>query len=250
MKVSIITVVLNGVETIEDCIKSIIRQTHQDIEYVIIDGGSTDGTIDVIKKYRDKISSWMSEPDKGIYDAMNKGIKVVTGEIIGILNSDDIYTNDSVIETVVKTINEKKVDACYGDLVYVDKPNTNKIIRYWRSCEYQEGLFSKGWVPPHPTFFVKKLVYETYGLFDLNFTLAADYEIMFRFLHKHHITTAYIPAILVKMRLGGSSNRSVSNVIKQNMEIARILNRNGLKMSPTFLYHKFINRISQFGKHS
>jgi len=205
VKVSIITVVYNGKNTIEDCLKSVANQTYPLIEHIIIDGGSTDGTLDVIKKYKNKIAKVISEPDKGIYDAMNKGLRSADGDIIGILNSDDMYADNSVIESVVSTITDNNVDSCYGDLVYVDRDDTAKIKRQWKAGEYKKEKFKKGWMPPHPAFFVKKEMYERYGYLNLDFPLAADYELMLRFLYRYGITTAYIPKVLVKMRAGGTS---------------------------------------------
>ena len=205
MKVSILTATYNSSETLEDCIKSVANQTYPLIEHIIIDGGSTDGTLDVIKKYKNKIAKVISEPDKGIYDAMNKGLRSADGDIIGILNSDDMYADNSVIESVVSTITDNNVDSCYGDLVYVDRDDTAKIKRQWKAGEYKKEKFKKGWMPPHPAFFVKKEMYERYGYLNLDFPLAADYELMLRFLYRYGITTAYIPKVLVKMRAGGTS---------------------------------------------
>jgi len=216
VKVSIITVVYNGKNTIEDCLKSVANQTYPLIEHIIIDGGSTDGTLDVIKKYKNKIAKVISEPDKGIYDAMNKGLRSADGDIIGILNSDDMYADNSVIESVESTITDNNVDSCDGDLVYVDRDDTAKIKRQWKAGEYKKEKFKKGWMPPHPAFFVKKEMYERYGYLNLDFPLAADYELMLRFLYRYGITTAYIPKVLVKMRAGGTSRPGLS--IKATIE--------------------------------
>ena len=206
MKVSIVTPTFNSSKEIEDCLTSVNSQTCCDIEHIIVDGGSKDGTLDIVEKYRgNRISIVISEHDNGIYDAMNKGIKAVTGDIVGILNSDDIYGNEQVIENVVKVITVNNVDSCYSDLVYVDRQNIDKRIRYWKSGNFYKERFKKGWMPPHPTFFAKKSVYEQYGLLNLDFPLAADYELMLRFLYKYEISTAYIPIVLVKMRTGGTS---------------------------------------------
>jgi len=205
MKISIITVVYNGKNTIEDCLRSVRNQTYPSIEHIIIDGGSTDGTVEVIKRYEDRIVYWISEPDKGIYDAINKGIRESTGDIIGILHSDDFYTDENVINDVVKAISANKVDSCYGDIIYVDRKDTNKVTRYWRAGEYDREKFRKGWMPPHPTFFCKRSIYEKYGLLNLDFPLAADYELMLRFLYKYQVSATYIPRILVKMRTHGTS---------------------------------------------
>lgn len=245
MPVSIITPVLNGHSTIEDTIKSVLDQSYKDIEYIVIDSGSTDGTLDILGKYKDNIKV-LFEPQKGIYATMNKGIKMSSGDIIGIINSDDFYASDSVVETVVKTISEKQSDSCYGDLVYVDRLNTDKVARYWKSCEYKEGLFEKGWMPPHPTFFVKRWVYEKYGVFDVSLPAASDFELLFRFLKKHKIKSCYIPELLVRMRLGGFSNNSIRNIIKQNMVIADILKKNGTNISPFFFCSKIAEKLKQF----
>ncbi len=248
MIVSIITAVLNNKELIEYCIKSVINQTYQNIEYIIIDGGSTDGTIEVMKRYEDKITKWISEPDKGIYDALNKGIKLASGEIIGFLHADDVYANDEVIEKVANVFIKYNVDSCYGDLQYVDKNNTDKIIRYWKSQPYRDGLFRKGWMPPHPTFFVKREVYEKYGFFNTDFKIAADYELMLRFFEKHKITTYYIPEVLIKMRLGGVSNRSLTNLITKTTEDYRAWKVNSLKRSFYTIPFKNLSKIPQFFK--
>lgn len=247
MKISIITVVLNNSSYIEDCIISVLDQTFKDIEYIIIDGGSTDGTIDIIKKYEKKISKWMSEPDNGTYDAMNKGIKHAKGDIIGFLNADDIYYNDDVLERVVSVLEDSRIDACYADLVYVDKQDTEQVIRYWHSQQFKPGLFKKGWVPPHPTFFVKKKIYDHCGGFDLKYKLAADFELMARFLEYYKINVYYVPEIFVKMRLGGVTNKSIFNIIKQNFEIIDACKKNNIEVFiPMFLINKFFSKIKQF----
>lgn len=244
MKISIITASLNCVETIEECIQSIINQTYPNIEHIVIDGGSKDGTLDVVNKYKDKISKVISEPDKGLYDAMNKGIKFAQGDIIGILNSDDVYNDKYVLEDVFKAFISKGVDTCYGDLVYVDREDISNIIRYWKSEEYDKSKFKKGWMPPHPTFFVKKEIYKKYGLFNLDFPLAADYEIMLRFLYKHNVTTTYIPRVLVKMRVGGISKpgKYTLGAIKENYLAWKV---NSLDYPITLLF-KPISKIKQF----
>jgi glycosyltransferase involved in cell wall biosynthesis len=244
MKVSIITVVYNGKNTIEDCIKSVAGQTYPNIEHIIIDGGSTDGTVEVIKRYKDKFSYWVSEPDNGIYDAMNKGIKAATGDIIGILNSDDMYADNSVIESVVRTITENNVDSCYGDLVYVDRDDTAKIKRQWKAGKYKKERFKTGWMPPHPAFFVKKEMYKRYGYLNLNFPLAADYELMLRFLYKHEVSAAYIPKVLVKMRAGGTSKPGLYTV-RAIIENYRAWKVNGLHYPITVLLKPFA-KIYQF----
>jgi len=246
MKVSIITVVFNSQATIKDAISSVLNQTYKNLEYIIVDGGSTDGTLDRVGQYGNKISKIISEPDKGIYDAMNKGIKLASGDVIGILNSDDIYADGGVIENVVNKMNDTGAALCYGDLVYVDKDNTEKVIRNWKSGIYNEESFKKGWMPPHPTVFVKRWVYEKYGVFNLSLPIASDFEILFRLMGKHKIESCYIPRVLVKMRLGGESNKSIFNVIKQNLVIMRILKENKIRISPFFLFSKIKDKLKQF----
>jgi len=248
MKVSIITVSLNSAKTIEDCIQSVLNQSYKNIEYIIIDGGSTDGTLDIIKKYESKISFWISEKDYGIYHAMNKGINLATGKIIGIINSDDIYADNFVIENIVEFITKENVDSCYGNLIYVDRKNTNKIIRFWKAREYSRIAFQKGWMPPHPTFFVKKEVYEKYGLFNLKFPIVADYELMLRLLYKHKISIAYIPKVLVKMRIAGKSRPSFINIINNSISCYHAWKANGLRPKIITFLLKPLSKVSQFLK--
>ncbi|MFM2000041.1 MAG: hypothetical protein RL204_1988 [Bacteroidota bacterium] len=246
MKVSIITISYNSAETIEDTIKSVVGQDYPNIEYIIIDGASKDETLSIVGKYKDKIAKVVSEKDKGIYDAMNKGVENATGDIIGILNSDDYYYDESVISEVVQIFEKEKTDGLYADLVYVDRADSDKVIRYWKSGEYQPGKFLKGWMPPHPTFFVKKEVYEKFGLYSTDLRSAADYEFMLRVIHKHNISLSYMPRILTKMRVGGMSNVSLKNRWKANMEDRRAWKINGLKPKWYTLTVKPLSKILQF----
>ena len=246
MKVSIITISYNSAETIEDTIKSVVGQDYPNIEYIIIDGASKDETLSIIGKYKDKIAKVVSEKDKGIYDAMNKGVENATGDIIGILNSDDYYYDESVISEVVRLFEKENTDGLYADLVYVDRADSDKVIRYWKSGEYQPGKFLKGWMPPHPTFFVKKEVYEKFGLYSTDLRSAADYEFMLRVIHKHNISLSYMPRILTKMRVGGMSNVSLKNRWKANMEDRRAWKINGLKPKWYTLTVKPLSKILQF----
>jgi len=248
-RISIITVVKNNAQTIKDAIDSVLSQTYQNIEYTVIDGGSTDGTVEIIKSYGGKITKFISEPDNGIYDAMNKGIKLATGDIIGILNSDDVYFNEYVIENVVKKFEETNVDCVYGDLYFVRKSDLGKVVRYWKSSVFIQGSFSKGWHPPHPTFFVRRAIYEKYGLFDLNFKIAADYELMLRFLEKYKISNSYIPEVLVKMRVGGVSNMSFKNIIKANVECYRAWKVNWLRAPILLGIKKLLIKTLQYFNH-
>jgi len=247
MKISIITVAFNAVNTIEDTIESVVAQTYSNIEYIVVDGGSIDGTVDVIKKYSEYIHMWISEPDKGIYDAMNKGIAMATGDVIGILNADDVYAHTDALQKISEAFEDTVIDCCYGDLVYVSE-DLSQDIRYWKSSIYDESLFAKAWIPPHPTFFVRKEGYERCGKFDSQYKLAADYELMLRFLWKFKLRSAYIPDTLIKMRLGGVTNNSLGNIIRGNIEIYKAAKSYGLGIGLNFLFSKIANRFSQFIK--
>ena len=210
---SIVTVSFNSQETILDTFNSIRNQDYKNIEYIVVDGGSKDKTLEIINENNDIISNWVSEPDKGIYDAMNKGIKMSTGEFVAILNSDDVYYDNNVVSKVVNHFTENNCDIVYGNLNYVEQYNLEKIVRKWRCNEYKE-VFLKGWHPAHPSFFVRKKLYENFG-FDLDFKIAADFEIMFRFMEIHKMNSSYLNQVLVKMRTGGESNQSLKNIFKR-----------------------------------
>jgi glycosyltransferase involved in cell wall biosynthesis len=246
MKVSIITPTFNSADTLQDTIHSIGIQTHSDIEYIIIDGGSKDGTIDIIKKNVDLIAYWISEPDHGIYDAMNKGISMATGEIIAILNSDDFYVHEYVISEVVNCFKRNQVDSIYGNLQYVGRENTSKVIRHWVSGHYQRRKFLFGWMPPHPAFFVKRKLYLFLGQFNTQLKTSADYELMLRFLYKHKVSSHYLPELLVKMRVGGASNQSWKKRVIANLEDRRAWKMNGLQPYFFTAVLKPLRKINQF----
>lgn len=246
MKISIITIAFNSEETIEETIQSVIAQDYSNIEYIVIDGGSTDGTMSIVEKYLDKLAVVVSEPDKGIYDAMNKGVSLATGKLIGILNSDDIYANNSVVSSIVTKVADN--DSVYADLVYVDRNNTDKVTRYWKSGEYKLGLFRKGWMPPHPTFFLKKKCYDEFGTYNLSLKSAADYELMLRMLHKNKISVVYLPEVITKMRVGGQSNVTLMNRLKANKEDRLAWKINNLKPGLFTLSMKPLRKITQFIK--
>jgi len=246
LKISIITVVFNSVTTIKDTIESIISQDYKSIEYIIIDGGSTDGTIDIINSYAKHVNYFLSERDNGIYDAMNKGIKIATGDVIGILNSDDFYPNSFVISNVSKSFQRYNCDAVYGDLIYLKANNISKIKRYWQAGEYSTSKIKNGWMLPHPTFFVKKEIYNRYGLYDTELKSAADYHMILRLLYKENISVYYIPMILVNMRTGGKSNRSLLNRIKANKEDSLAWTRNQLNKPFFVRLKKPLQKLKQF----
>ena len=177
---------------------------------------------------------------------MNKGIDMASGDIVGFLNSDDIYAGPNILDLVVKTFENNDIDSCYGDLVYVSKDDTNKIIRNWKSCEFNYELFKNGWHPPHPTFFVKKSIYENYGVFDTKYKIGADYALMLKFLVKHKITSKYIPEVMVKMRVGGSSNKNLFNILRANLECYRAWREYGLIISPFFILKKPFSKLIQY----
>jgi len=247
MKVSIITATYNSQETVLDTIDSVATQTYDNIEHIIIDGKSTDSTLLIIKENSDKISKIISESDNGIYDALNKGIKNATGDVIAFMHADDIYANNTIIEKVVKLFNEKQTDSVYGDLQYVSKNDTNKVIRFWKSEEFIFSKLKKGWMPPHPTFFVKKEIYNKFGYFDTSYRIAADYDIILRFLGKHKISTSYLPEVMIKMRVGGESNKSIENIIKKMREDVKALKKNKLGNWHT-VFMKNIIKIPQLFK--
>jgi glycosyltransferase involved in cell wall biosynthesis len=218
LKISIITVAFNSQSTIKHTIESVKSQDYSNVEYIIIDGGSTDWTLEVLEYCKENIDHFISENDSGIYDAMNKGIKAATGDIIGILNSDDFYPNNSVISKVADVFNTTECDCLYGDLVYVKNSDARKIVRYWKSGKFNVNKIKKGWMLPHPTFFVRKKIYNKYGMYNTQLKSAADYEMILRLLYKHKLKVEYIPEIMVKMRMGGKSNESIFNRLRANYE--------------------------------
>ncbi len=246
MKVSIITASFNSASTILDTIKSVITQSYTDIEYIIIDGGSTDATVGIIQAFSPWISHWVSEPDEGIYDAMNKGIHLATGDIIAFLNSDDFYVHSDVISQVVNHFKRTNADSIYGNIQYVNPHNTQKIVRHWVSGMYQRHKFLLGWMPPHPAFFVKREVYLTLGCFNTRLKTSADYEFMLRTLYKHKVSSDYLPELIVRMRTGGASNRSIRKRLIANWEDRLAWKINGLR--PYFFTPvlKPIRKIKQF----
>jgi len=245
MKISIITSVYNNQKTIKDAIESVLEQTYENVEYIIVDGGSSDDTISIVKSYGDKISKFVSEKDKGIYDGLNKGVKHATGDVVAFLHSDDIYATPTILENVVKAFqSDQNFDGIYGDLVYTPKDDTIKVLRYWKSRDFDETLLAKGWMPAHPTLFLKREVYEKYGGFDLSFKIAGDYDFMLRVLSAG-IKVKYIPEVLYKMRVGGESNKSLKNIILKSKEDIRALRKNGVGGYGSLMIKNF-SKIGQF----
>ncbi len=247
-KISIITVCYQADNTLEQTIQSVLAQTHDNIEYLLIDGASTDNTPQILEKYSDQIDIIISEKDKGIYDAMNKGIKLATGDIIGFLNADDLFMHNKVLENIEKILSDPSIDACYADLVYFKvNEGLEKISRYFKSSPFKLGDFGKGWCPPHPTFYVRKSVYQKLGGFNLDYKMGNDVELMMRFLEKENIVAQYLPEVLVKMRLGGVSNQSVRNIYEQNKNILVAAKNLDIHINPLlFILYKVIDRIKQF----
>jgi len=247
-KITIITVSFNSAQTIGDTLKSVAAQAHPNIEHIIVDGASTDQTINIVEGFP-HVAKCISEKDEGIYFAMNKGIAMASGDIIGILNADDLYADDEVIAKAAAIFQDPAVDATYADLVFVDRDDVSKVVRTWKSGPFKRASMYNGWMPPHPTFFVRRSIYEKYGLFNTILRSAADYELMLRFLLKHQINLSYIPETIIKMRQGGKSTASISNRIKANWEDRKAWKMNGLKPHFFTLILKPLRKIKQFISH-
>jgi glycosyltransferase involved in cell wall biosynthesis len=245
VKISIITAVLNGRDTIRDTISSVRRQHHPDIEHIVIDGASTDGTVEILESCRDQFSVLVSEKDLGIYDALNKGIGLATGEVVGFLNSDDLFEDEWVISRIAAAFADGAVEAVYGDLVYVDRSDPRLVERYWRAGRYSRRRLGWGWMPPHPTFYARRSVYERLGNFDTLHAIASDYDCMLRFLGPGGIVPTYIPAVLVKMRMGGVSNRSMGGTLQKSREDLRALIRNRVGGVGALVW-KNLSKVGQF----
>jgi glycosyltransferase involved in cell wall biosynthesis len=246
MKISIITVVRNNASTIKDTIDSVLKQTYSNVEYIVIDGSSTDGTIEIIQGYKKYIKKFISEKDKGVYDAMNKGINLATGDVIGLLNGDDVYFDETVLQNVANAFKKNESDCVYGDLYYVARNNLDEIVRYWKSSKFKKGSFARGWHPPHPTFFLKKEVYSKYGLYDIEMKVSADFDLMLRLLEKYNITSHYLPTILVRMRTGGMSNKTIKNIIISNQSILRSFDKYKIKINKfMYLIYRLLPKVMQ-----
>jgi glycosyltransferase involved in cell wall biosynthesis len=246
MKITIITVVYNNVSTIRQCIESVLTQDHNDLEYIIIDGSSTDGTLDIIKEYDKKISTLISEKDSGLYDAMNKGIKVATGEVVGILNSDDFFYDNSVISRISEAFSDKTIDATISDIVFVKNSSTDKVLRRYSSKEWKPSKFAWGYMPPHPSFFVKRSLLNQLGLYKTDYKIAADYELLIRYLLINRINWKYLPIITTKMRTGGASTKGLKSLLTINKEIARACKENNVFSNYLMIYSKYFFKPFEF----
>ena len=246
MKISIITATYNSSATISDCIRSVNEQTYDNIEHIIIDGASKDNTLEIIKNMPNRVAKIISESDKGIYDAMNKGVQIASGEIVGILNSDDILYSENTISNIVNAFQYFKPDGVFGNMQFVDFNDLNKVIRTWRGSPYSNGSFRKGWHPSHPTFYVKKNIYEKYGIYDNDMDVSADFELMLRFIEKYHIKTHYLNEFIVKMRYGGESTGSLKKILIGNRNVMRAFKKNGIKVSLLYPFYRLIPKLKQF----
>jgi len=244
MKVSIITITYNSAKTVRDTLQSIANQSYKNIEHIVVDGASKDNTLDIVREFPNvKV---LSEPDEGIYDAMNKGVAMTTGDIVGILNSDDFYSNNDIIQTVVDTFIKEKVDSVYGDIVFVNPDDLNKVTRRYSSANWYPEKMAAGYMPAHPSFFVKRIHYEKIGNFKVDYAISADYELLIRFLYVNRISYHYINEALVTMRTGGASNQSLKSVYVLNKEVIRACRENGIKMNYTKLGFKYFNKLLEF----
>lgn len=249
MKVTIITVCYNSATHIEDAINSVLEQDYADIEHIVIDGNSRDGTQRILEKYNDKLAYWTSEPDHGIYDAMNKGIKKATGDVIGILNSDDFYFDNQVISKVAKAFSDQSTEAVFGDLIFVDPKDLNRTVRTYSSKNWHPDKFSRGYMPAHPTFFVKREFYEKHGLFETDYEIAADYEMLIRLLYVYKLKYTYLPIKMVKMRRGGVSSNGIKSNIILNNEIIRACRKHGIKTNALKIYPKYFRKVFELFNH-
>lgn len=246
MKISIITATFNSAQTVRDTFNSILKQTYKNIEYIVVDGLSKDNTLDIIKEYEPFFNGkmrWISEKDNGLYDAMNKGITMASGDIIGILNSDDFFTSNDILATIVETMSNKNIDAVYGDIHFVNNKDTKKCIRYYSSAVFRPHLMSIGLMPAHPSFYCKRKIYEKYGLFDTEFKIGADFESLLRYIYIHKIKTKYIKRDFVTMRIGGASTRNIKSRLQIMQDHIKAMKKNGVKSNIFILSLRYPYKI-------
>lgn len=246
MKISIVTVVYNCVNTIQGCIESVLNQDYHDVEYIIIDGGSKDGTVDVIKQYEDRIAKFISEKDKGIYDAMNKGIKMATGDVVGILNADDFFYSNDTLSKIAKAFDKKpELDATIADIVFVNETNT-RVLRHYDAKNWRPSKFAWGFMPPHPSFFCKRHLFDKLGYYKTDYKIAADYELLIRYLYVNKIKFRYLPMITTRMRMGGVSTKNLNSILTLNKEIKRACEENNLGTNFLKIYTKYVFKPFEF----
>jgi glycosyltransferase involved in cell wall biosynthesis len=246
MKISIITVTLNCEKYLEQCINSVLAQDYRDVEYLIIDGGSTDGTVDIIKKYSDRISFWISEPDRGMFDALNKGMRHATGDVIGMLHSDDLFGSSSVLSEIARAFKERGVESVYGDLLYVYPEDVNRKYRTWNGRPFHRTLFLRGWMPAHPSFYFKRDLLDKFGYYKTEYRSSSDYEFMLRYLYRHKVSTFYLPRLIVKMRRGGLSNNDLFFRLRANRMDYKALKDNGVPFAFFVSILKPLSKLHQY----
>lgn len=245
MKISVVTAVYNRAATIGNAIEGVQEQTHDRVEHIIQDGGSTDGTLEEIARLANNSTRLVSEPDAGLYDAINRGIERASGDVIGLMHSDDFFAHDRVLAKVAAAFRDPKIDGVYGDLQYVAESDATRVVRHWRSGDYRPEKLKRGWMPPHPTLYLRREVFERFGLYDTAYRIAADYDAMLRYLSRGKIQLAYIPEVMVKMRLGGESNRSMAHVLRKSREDLRAIRANEIGGLGTLAIKNF-SKIGQF----
>jgi glycosyltransferase len=257
MKFSIITATFNSSATIAGCVESVNNQTYSLVEHIIIDGGSKDGTVERIQSLSNRVARLVSEPDQGIYDALNKGINLATGDIIGILHSDDVFADDNTLSDIHRMFQApqfaaggERVDIVYGDLVFVSETDPNKVVRVWKSRPFKKSLLNWGWMPPHPTVFIRKEIYQKLGFFCEGLKCSADYELMLRLLRDENIRVRYFPQVVTKMRIGGTSTGGLPNLIRKMREDLRVLNGAKLRFPLSVLIFKNIRKLRQIIIHN
>ena len=246
MKISIVTVVYNNVATIKSAITSVLAQDYDDIEYIVVDGGSTDGTVDVIRSFGNRIHKFVSEKDKGLYDAMNKGIAMATGDVVGTLNSDDFFYNESVLSDIAKHFTESEHDAVIGDIVFIKSDDPDKVLRKYSSAKWRPSRFAWGYMPAHPSFFAKRTLFDKFGPYKTDYKIASDYELLIRFLFVNRIRWKYMSLITTKMRPGGASTQGLKSILILNREIARACRENGIYTNYLMIYSKYIFKPFEF----
>ena len=244
LKISIVTVTFNAERTIKRCIQSVINQSFKNLEYIIIDGNSNDKTVEIINTYKKHLQFFISEPDEGIYDAINKGIKAATGDVVGLLNADDFFTSENILNAVSEAFIRQNFDIVYGDLDYIN--SREKVVRRWRSGKYFPGMFNWGWMPPHPAFYCKRALFDKFGYYSLDYGTAADYELMVRFMHKNKLNVFYLNEVMVKMTVGGASNKELTNRVKAWQFDLKAMRKNGILFPVLTLFFKPVRKIVQY----